>query len=289
DKGEWEVIKSAGQVSPERPVPEHIQKPAYYFKHLEPGHTLGTPEIKNAEQLRHMRSSGKLAALILRECGKLAKPGVTTDEIDAFAHNEIVARNAYPSPLRYAGFPKSLCTSVNNVACHGIPDNRPLADGDIVNIDVTVYQNGHHGDCSKTFLVGQVDDRANYLVRSTDECLNQCIALCAPGVAFYEIGKCIQRFCEQRNLKSVTAFIGHGIGSYFHGPPEIYHYDNDIPGVMAPGMTFTIEPILSLGGGEIGILEDGWTALSLDDSRSAQFEHTILITDAGAEILTLAD
>lgn len=224
DKGQWEIISAAGQVSQERAVPENIQKPPYYFERMGSGHTLGTPEIKTPEQLKHMRESGKLAARILRECGKMAQVGVTTDEIDEFAHNLIIAEHAYPSPLRYAGFPKSLCTSINNVACHGIPDDRPLSNGDIINIDITVFLNGYHGDCSKTFLVGDVDDRGCYLVESTNECLNQSIALCGPNVQFCEIGKHIQRFCEQRKLSTIAAFIGHGIGSYFHGPPEIYHY-----------------------------------------------------------------
>lgn len=224
DKGQWEIITAAGKVSEERAVPENIQKPPYYFQRMGSGHTLGTPEIKTPEQVKHMRASGKLAARILRECGKMAQVGVTTDEIDEFAHNLIIAEHAYPSPLRYAGFPKSLCTSINNVACHGIPDDRPLSNGDIINIDITVFLNGYHGDCSKTFLVGDVDERGCYLVESTNECLNQSIALCGPNVQFCEIGKHIQRFCEQRKLSTIAAFIGHGIGSYFHGPPEIYHY-----------------------------------------------------------------
>ncbi|XP_030561506.1 methionine aminopeptidase 1D, mitochondrial isoform X1 [Drosophila novamexicana] len=288
DKGKWELISAAGKVSNERNVPEHIQKPPYYYKEMPAGNTLGTPEIKNEEQLNHMRSCGKLAAQILRECGKMAKVGITTDHIDDFAHQRIISENAYPSPLRYVGFPKSLCTSINNVACHGIPDDRPLADGDIINIDVTVYQNGCHGDCSETFLVGHVDERGRFLVDSTRECLEKCIALCGPGVPFNEIGKYIQKYCQERDLESVEAFIGHGIGSYFHGPPEIYHYANEAPGRMQAGMTFTIEPILSLGSGDIGLLEDGWTAVSLDNSRSAQFEHTILITATGVEVLTNA-
>ncbi|KAH8378261.1 hypothetical protein KR093_010453, partial [Drosophila rubida] len=289
DNGNWKLITDPGKVSVERSIPGHIEKPPYYFKLMTAGNTLGTPEIKNAEQLKHMRSSGKLAAQILRECGKKAKIGTTTDEIDEHAHKLILAQNAYPSPLRYAGFPKSVCTSINNVACHGIPDDRELVDGDIINIDVTVYQNGFHGDCSETFLVGNVDKRGRFLVDATRECLMKCIALCGPGVPFNEIGKCIQKFCDEHKLESVGSFIGHGIGSYFHGPPEIYHYANDVPGEMQPGITFTIEPILSLGHGDVGLLEDGWTAVTLDDSRSAQFEHTVLITETGVDVLTRAE
>ncbi|XP_030377343.1 methionine aminopeptidase 1D, mitochondrial [Scaptodrosophila lebanonensis] len=290
DIGEWQKIFEAGKVSPEREVPDNIEKPPYYYQiNSVPGNTLGSTEIKNAQQIQFMRGSGKLAAQILRYCGELVKVGRSTDEIDGIAHERIIAAGAYPSPLRYAGFPKSICTSVNNVACHGVPDDRPLADGDIINIDVTVYLNGYHGDCSKTFLVGNVDERGRFLVDSTRECLNMCVALCGPGVPFNHIGRFIERYCKERNLESIAAFIGHGIGSYFHGPPEIYHHHNDAPGKMQPGMTFTIEPILSLGGPDIALLEDGWTAVSLDGARSAQFEHTVLITETGVEVLTKVD
>ncbi|KAI8042370.1 hypothetical protein M5D96_003682, partial [Drosophila gunungcola] len=260
DTGKYEQIVSTGLVSPERSVPEEIEKPPYYFKNLPPGNTLGSPEIKTPNQIEAMRLSGKLAA----RCGKLATVGTTTDEIDAFAHDRIIASNAYPSPLRYAGFPKSICTSINNIACHGIPDD--------------LFFNGYHGDCSETFLVGEVDERGSFLVEATRSCLDQCISLCGPGVEFNEIGKFIENYCDERGLESIAAFIGHGIGSYFH--------DNEFPGKMQPGMTFTIEPILSLGGSEIAVLDDGWTAISLDGARSAQFEHTILITETGTEILT---
>ncbi|EDV32347.1 uncharacterized protein Dana_GF15789 [Drosophila ananassae] len=288
DTGNFSRIVSAGKVSEERSVPDEIQKPAYYFKNLPPGDTLGTPEIKNKEQIEGMRLSGKLAAQVLLECGKLAIVGKTTDEIDAYAHDRIIGANAYPSPLRYAGFPKSICTSINNIACHGIPDDRKLENGDIINIDVTVFLNGYHGDCSKTFLVGDVDEKGRYLVDATKSCLDQSIELCGPDVEFQKIGQFIESFCLEHDLQSVEAFIGHGIGSYFHGPPEIYHYYNDVPGKMQPGMTFTIEPILSLGGSEYDLLQDGWTAVSLDGARSAQFEHTILVTENGTEILTKA-
>jgi methionyl aminopeptidase len=185
------------------------------------------------------------------------------------------------------GFPKSVCTSVNNVACHGIPDDRKLLDGDIVNIDVTVFYNGYHGDCSRTFLVGNVDDRGRYLVNATEECLNEAIRCCGPGQFICKIGQTIARYAKKMELEVMPAFIGHGIGSYFHGPPEILHFDNDYPGLMLPGMTFTIEPILTLGCEEVEILEDLWTAVSVDNARSAQFEHTILITDSGCDILTI--
>uniref|UniRef100_A0A1I8PHN9 Methionine aminopeptidase n=1 Tax=Stomoxys calcitrans TaxID=35570 RepID=A0A1I8PHN9_STOCA len=275
-----------GNVSAEREVPEHILKPEYYYKPMPPGFTLGEPEIKTCEQIEHMRNSCKLAASILKSCSDVIKVGVTTDKIDEFVHNSIISANAYPSPLRYAGFPKSICTSVNNVACHGIPDDRPLQDGDIINVDITVYLNGYHGDCSKTFMVGEVDERGRYLVQKTEECLHECVALCRPDKEFKIIGNFIAKFCQQNGLNTIPAFIGHGIGSYFHGPPEILHFKNNVPGAMKAGMTFTIEPILTLGGPDIEIQDDGWTAISVDGARSAQFEHTILITDAGSDILT---
>ncbi|XP_075152831.1 methionine aminopeptidase 1D, mitochondrial [Haematobia irritans] len=275
-----------GNVSAEREIPEHIVKPEYYYKPMPPGYTLGEPEIKNPEQIENMRNSCRLAARILKSCHDIIKVGVTTDEIDEFVHNSVVSANAYPSPLRYAGFPKSCCTSVNNVACHGIPDDRALQDGDIINVDITVYLNGHHGDCSKTFMVGDVDERGKYLIQKTEECLNECIALCRPGVDFKAIGNFIDKFCKQTGLNTIPAFIGHGIGSYFHGPPEILHFKNNVPGVMQAGMTFTIEPILSLGGPGIEIQDDGWTAMSVDGARTAQFEHTILITESGTDVLT---
>lgn len=152
------------------------------------------------------------------------KEGITTDDIDAFVHDKVIKAGAYPSPLRYAGFPKSVCTSVNNVACHGIPDDRKLISGDIVNIDVTVFFNGYHGDCSKTFLVGDVDAKGRFLVESTEECVYKAIELCRPGQPFKAIGQFIERFAHERKLEPIPAYIGHGIGSYFHGPPEIYHF-----------------------------------------------------------------
>ncbi|XP_055377087.1 uncharacterized protein LOC129609192 [Condylostylus longicornis] len=288
DLGICEIVE-LGNVSPERSIPNHIHKPDYYYEFMEPGCTLGTPEIKSRKEIYSMRESCKLAARILKSCTEILKVGITTDEIDAYVHEKVISNGAYPSPLRYAGFPKSICTSVNNVACHGIPDDRKLCNGDIINIDITVFYNGFHGDCSKTFLVGDVDERGKFLVKSTKECLYGAINICAPGVSYNKIGKYIQRFADSRNLKSIPAFIGHGIGSYFHGPPEILHYDNDIEGVMLPGVTFTIEPILSLGSAEVELQEDGWTAMSTDLSRSAQFEHTVLITQDGVEILTVSD
>lgn len=282
-------VVAAGKVSPERLVPLEIPKPPYYYKFMDPGDTSGIPEIKNREQILRMRESCALAANVLESCADLVKVGVTTDEIDAFVHDKIISLKAYPSPLRYAGFPKSVCTSVNNVACHGIPDDRKLLNGDIINIDITLFYKYYHGDCSKTFLVGNVDEIGKYLVKSTEECLYGAIQQCGPEKEFCNIGQFIDSFAIEHKLTIVPVFIGHGIGSYFHGPPEILHYYNNLPGKMKSGMTFTIEPILSLGGPQIQILEDNWTAVTTDKARSAQFEHTVLITESGVDILTLPE
>ncbi|XP_061385619.1 methionine aminopeptidase 1D, mitochondrial isoform X2 [Danaus plexippus] len=267
-----------------RAVPEHIPKPDYIT---------GTPlyigkkiEIKNEEQITGMRGSCKLAANILKRLDPFIQPGVTTDDIDELVHALSIDAGAYPSPLHYKGFPKSVCTSVNNVAVHGIPDLRPLISGDIVNVDITVFYKGYHGDCSKTFLVGDVDDKGLHLVQATEDCLDQAIKICGPGVPFCDIGLRIYRVAKKHKLTVLPAFIGHGIGSYFHGPPEIHHTLNRYPGLMQPGMTFTIEPVLSHGSEYTVILNDGWTAVTEDNSRAAQVEHTILITNDGAEILT---
>ncbi|XP_040213686.1 methionine aminopeptidase 1D, mitochondrial isoform X2 [Rana temporaria] len=214
--------------------------------------------------------------------------GMTTEEIDAFVHENIISRNAYPSPLGYGGFPKSVCTSVNNVVCHGIPDSRPLEDGDIINIDVTVYSGGYHGDTSETFLVGNVDEDGKKLVGTARRCRDEAIAACKPGAPFSVIGNTISRIAEENKLQVCPQFIGHGIGSFFHGHPEIWHHANVNHMEMEEGMAFTIEPIIMEGSPDFRILKDKWTAVSLDKKRSAQFEHTIIITSLGAEILTKA-
>ena len=246
----------------------------------------GQPDIKSKDEIERMRNACRLARKILIEAGDTLRVGMTTDEIDQLIFDLSLAHNAYPSPLNYRGFPKSVCTSVNNVVCHGIPDDRPLADGDILNIDVTVYLDGVHGDCSKTFLVGDVDDAGKRLVAITEECLQIGIQLCKPGSAFSDIGDAVYTHASKAGFNVVGAFTGHGIGTYFHGPPDIYHIPNNYPGKMMPGMTFTVEPAISEGSDRIIILEDGWTAVTTDNSRCAQCEHTVLITEDGVEILT---
>ncbi|KAJ8736269.1 hypothetical protein PYW08_006925 [Mythimna loreyi] len=274
------------ETTPSRIVPEHIERPKYLSLTDTPV-VSNIPEIKNVDQIKGMEISCKLAANILQKLGPFIQPGITTDAIDEVAHNLAVEAGAYPSPLLYNGFPKSVCTSVNNVVVHGIPDLRPLEDGDIVNVDITVFYKGYHGDCSKTFLVGDaVDDRGLQLVRVTEECLDVAIRGCGPGVPFSEIGNKIYRHARKHGLTVIPSVLGHGIGQYFHGPPEIHHTKNKYPGKMKPGMTFTIEPAITHGGVFTVLQNDGWTLLTEDGSRCAQAEHTVLITDDGVEILT---
>ncbi|XP_032493589.1 methionine aminopeptidase 1D, mitochondrial isoform X2 [Phocoena sinus] len=199
---------------------------------------------------------------------------MTTEEIDALVHQEIISHDAYPSPLGYGGFPKSVCTSVNNVLCHGIPDSRPLQDGDIINIDVTVYYNGYHGDTSETFLVGNVDECGKKLVEVARRCRDEAIAACRAGAPFSVIGNTISQITHQNGLQVCPHFVGHGIGSYFHGHPEIWHHANDSDLRMEEGMAFTVEPIITEGSPEFKVLEDAWTVVSLDNQRcllSARF------------------
>ncbi|XP_021934481.1 methionine aminopeptidase 1D, mitochondrial isoform X2 [Zootermopsis nevadensis] len=284
DFGFYSVVKP-GFVSKGHPVPEHISRPSY-FDTFVPSPAPDEAEIKTPAQIKKIRDSCRLAQFILDSVGKYIKVGCTTDDIDAIVHSLTIENNAYPSPLNYRGFPKSVCTSVNNVACHGIPDDRPLEDGDIINVDVTVYLNGYHGDCSAMFLVGEVDKDGQALVKATELSLQRAISICRPGEYFCNIGNEVELVAHKAGFTVVPCFTGHGIGSYFHGPPDIYHCYNNYPGKMEAGMTFTIEPVLAQGSHEIVILEDGWTAVTLDNGRTAQCEHTVLITDDGAEILT---
>lgn len=243
-------------------------------------------EIKDEEQIQGLRRACQLARHILLLTGNSLKVGMTTDEIDFIVHQEAIRHNGYPSPLHYGGFPKSVCTSVNNVVCHGIPDSRPLQDGDIINIDVTVYLEGYHGDTSETFLIGSVNDQGRKLVDVARQCRDQAIAACGPGQPLCVIGNIISNIANSNGFRVCPYFIGHGIGEYFHGHPEIWHHANDNDLKMEEGMSFTIEPILMEGTSEFRILSDKWTAVSVDDKRSAQFEHTVVITSDGVEILT---
>ncbi|GFP96927.1 methionine aminopeptidase 1d chloroplastic/mitochondrial [Phtheirospermum japonicum] len=274
-----------GKVSPGRPVPSHIPRPPYINSRKPPG--IGTkPQIHDDEGIKCMRASGKLAAQVLQYAGTLVKPGITTDEIDQAVHQMIIDNGAYPSPLSYGGFPKSVCTSVNECICHGIPDSRALEDGDIINIDVTVYLNGYHGDTSATYFVGEVDEEAKNLVKVTKECLDKAISICAPGMEYNKIGRNIHDHADKHQYGVVQQFVGHGVGRVFHSAPVILHYRNNERGRMALNQTFTIEPMLTIGSINPVMWDDNWTVVTEDGSLSAQFEHTLLITKDGAEILT---
>ncbi len=239
------------------------------------------------ERLDRIRRACRAAAEVLAEAGRAARPGVTTDAIDALVHEACLARGAYPSTLNYHGFPKSLCTSVNEVILHGIPDARPLAEGDIVNLDVTLFLGGVHGDCSATFCVGEVDEASRRLVRVTRECLELGISAVRPGRPVSDIGRAIERHARQHGYGVVRAFCGHGIGEDFHMEPQILHYHE--PRARTPmeeGMVFTVEPMITEGDIAHVVWPDGWTASTVDGRRAAQFEHTVLVTADGAEILT---
>ncbi|WOO80831.1 methionine aminopeptidase [Vanrija pseudolonga] len=234
-----------------------------------------------------VRKVASLAAEVLSEVGKLVKPGVTTAQLDAAAHKLILERKAYPAPLGYQHYPKSITTSVNNVIAHGIPDDRPLRPDDIVNVDLTLFHDGYHGDTSATFLLPEVDDKGRELVRLTEEALELAIAACKPGRPYSDIGKTIEEFTKKNGLGINNQFSGHGIGRRFHQPPWIIHYRNSEHGCMQPGDCFTIEPALTQGYRSRGTLwEDGWTVSTDSQARSAQFEHQVLITGDGVDVLT---
>ncbi|CAO3630483.1 unnamed protein product [Cunninghamella blakesleeana] len=271
---------------PRRPVPTHIPLPFYAQEGLSSNWAPHIP--KNTEEdIQHLRKVGQLAKKILLKGGNMCKAGTTTEEIDRVLHEAIISEGAYPSPLNYMGFPKSICTSVNNIIAHGIPNERPLENGDIINIDVTVYLNGYHGDTSYTFYVGQVDDQGKALVECTKECLEKAIQICGPHVPYKEIGRVISEHASKFGYSISDELSGHGIGKEFHCLPLIYHHVNDEIGSMTPGTVFTIEPILCQGS-SIGLMyPDEWTISTVDGGRSAQFEHTVLVTDDGVEILTL--
>jgi len=268
-------------------IPRHIPRPPYALTGLtDPTLIPNTPVLWSQLEIDKIRRSCQLARKVLNSLHDIIEPGIPTEDIDAHARDMITLHNAYPSPLNFQGFPKSISTSVNNVAAHGIPDSRPLESGDILNIDVTVYLDGYHGDCSDTFKVGQVDKHADNLINVTRECLEEGIKACGPGKWWRGIGHAVQKHAKKNRCTTIPLFLGHGIGDFFHGPPDIYHCLNNYPGQMKPGMVFTVEPVVSEGDRRVKILEDGWTAITLDNSRTAQMEHTILVTEEGVEILT---
>ncbi|MGO9343554.1 MAG: type I methionyl aminopeptidase [Acidimicrobiales bacterium] len=274
-----------GEISPRREVPSHIVLPDYARDGMPV--LLDEPMAKSPETIDRMRRAGLVAARVLQVTAAALEPGVTTDALDAVCHEATIELGAYPSPLNYHGFPKSICTSVNEVICHGIPDSRPVAEGDIVNLDVTVYLQGVHGDTSATFAVGRTDAESERLVRVTEESLQLGIAAVAPGRPVSDIGRAIERHAEGEGYSVIRAFCGHGIGEVFHSRPQIPHYfDPRASTVIEPNMTFTIEPMIAIGTWRHASWDDGWTAVTADRQRTAQFEHTILVTPTGAEVLT---
>lgn len=248
-----------------------------------------TVTIKTAEEIEKMRVAGRLAAEVLEMIGPYVKPGVSTDELDRICHNYIVnEQQAIPAPLNYRGFPKSICTSVNHQVCHGIPGDKTLKNGDIVNIDVTVIKDGFHGDTSKMFYVGEPSTLAKRLVEVTYECMKLGITMVKPGVRLGDIGHAIQHYAESRDYSVVREYCGHGIGREFHEDPQVLHYGSPGSGMeLKPGMTFTIEPMVNAGKRQVKLLGDGWTVVTKDRKLSAQWEHTVLVTEDGHEVLTL--
>jgi methionyl aminopeptidase len=275
-----------GVLSAPRTVPSTIERPSYVGeRHWQQRRET---EVKDADTIARMRIAGKLAAQALAEVGSHIVPGVTTDELDRIGHEFLCDNGAYPSTLGYRGYPKSLCTSLNEVICHGIPDSTVAVEGDILNIDITAFINGVHGDTNATFLVGAVDDESRLLVERTKESLERAIRAVAPGRGFNVVGRVIESYAKRFGYGVVRDFTGHGIGTLFHSGLVVPHYDlPEYELTMEAGMTFTIEPMLTLGTIEYDQWPDGWTVVTKDRARTAQFEHTILVTDTGAEVLTL--
>ena len=279
------TLLQPGRVSPLRQVPANIIRPEYVGKRYP---KTGEPDVKDAETIERMRVAGRIAARALAEVGRHVVPGVTTDELDRVGHEFLCDHGAYPSTLGYRGYPKSLCTSLNEVICHGIPDDTVIADGDIVNIDITGYIGGVHGDTNATFLAGVVDEESRLLVERTREAMMRGIRAVAPGRPLNAIGRVIESYARRFGYGVVRDFTGHGIGTTFHSGLMVPHFDDpDTAVIMEQGMTFTIEPMLTLGSIAYEVWPDGWTAVTMDRKRTAQFEHTLVVTADGAEILTL--
>jgi methionyl aminopeptidase len=279
------TLLQPGRISPVRQVPASIEAPEYVGRRYP---KLGEPDVKDTGTIERMRVAGKLAAEALAEVGRAVAPGVTTDELDRVGHEFLVRRGAYPSTLGYRGYPKSLCTSLNEVICHGIPDDTVIEDGDIVNVDITAFIGGVHGDTNATFLAGQADEESRLLVERTHEAMMRGVRAVAPGRQLNVVGRVIESYARRFGYGVVRDFTGHGIGTTFHSGLIVPHFDDpDATTVMEPGMTFTIEPMLTLGTIDYEVWQDGWTAVTKDRKRTAQFEHTVLVTTDGYEILTL--
>ncbi|KAI0062292.1 methionine aminopeptidase [Artomyces pyxidatus] len=284
-------IRPVYPLSPKRSVPDHIPRPDYVndgiptSENRRMGHP---PRILNAEEIEKMRKVCKLSREVLDIAASHIRPGITTDELDEIVHQACIERNAYPSPLNYRRFPKSFCTSVNEVICHGIPDQRKLQEGDIVNLDVSLFHDGFHGDLNETYPVGQIDEDSKKLIRTTRKCLDEAIKQCKPGALIRDLGKTIEPIARANGCSVVKTYTGHGINELFHCSPNVPHYaKNKAVGTMKAGMCFTIEPMINLGGNWDEVhWPDNWTATTVDGKRSAQFEETLLITETGVEVLT---
>lgn len=275
-----------GRLSPARPVPASIRRPEYV------GRAAPTPNAGGdrytPDEVERIRAAGRVAAGAIQAAAAAIRPGVTTDELDGIAHEYVVAHGAYPSTLGYRGYPKSSCTSVNEVICHGIPDDTVLEDGDLVNIDVTAHLDGYHGDLNHTFLVGEASEEARLLVERTREALARGIRAVAPGRQVNVIGRAIESYAKRFGYGVVRDYTGHGVGRAFHTGLVIPHFDDpNATTEIEPGMVFTIEPMLTLGTTEWDLWADDWTVVTRDRSLTAQFEHTVVVTERGAEILTL--
>ncbi len=280
------TVLKPGLPTPIRSVPASIARPEYVGRDKPAPST--DPWVQAPEIIEKMRLAGRLAAQALVEGSKLVRPGVTTDAIDAAVHDYLCDHGAYPSTLGYKHFPKSCCTSLNEVVCHGIPDTTVIEDGDIVNIDVTAYIDGVHGDTNATYLAGDVAEENRLLVERTREALRRAIKAVAPGRQLNVIGRVIESYAKRFGYGVVRDYTGHGIGRTFHSGLVVLHYDEpSVSTVLEKGMTFTIEPMITLGGIDWDLWDDGWTVTTRDKSWTAQFEHTLVVTDTGAEVLTL--
>jgi len=279
---------TAGHVSPWRAIPANIEKPSYSSTGL----VLPAPPsatVADAETIDALRAAGRLARRMLDFACSLAAPGVSTDAIDAEVHEAIVAAGAYPAPYNYMGFPKSICAAPNEVICHGIPDSRILEEGDIVSFDVSIYAGGVFGDNCGTVAVGAADDAANALVATTQRALDDALATVKPGACLTAIGDACADAAATRDYGVVRQYCGHGIGRVFHAPPLVQHCRNRDAFTLVPGHVFTIEPMLTERSPELYVADDGWTVVTRDGGRAAQFEHMVLVTDDGHEVLTLPE
>lgn len=276
-----------GEVSPAQPVPDHIVPPPYVAEpELVRGWWNSRVEKKDAEAVEAMRKVGRLASATLDLAGELIVPGRTTEEMDRALHEFMVENGAYPSDLQYKGFPKSAMISINEVICHGIPDSRELQNGDLVNVDVTLFMGGYHADTARTWVCGEGDADGVRLVEATRESLEAAIACCRDGAQFCTIGDAVSDIADREGFSVVRNLVGHGIGEFFHGVPQVFHSRNSDKRRMEEGVTFTIEPVMCEGAADWMTWDDGWTVATRDQGRTAQFEHTVLITKDGCEVLT---